>query len=55
MTDAEALFFVNHDEAEFRQFYIGRENSVRANKDIDLAFSGCFSDGLLFFCRAKTS
>ena len=40
--DPETLLFVDDDEAEFWQFHIVRKDAVRADEDIDLAFSGRF-------------
>ena len=49
MADAETLLFVDDDQAELGQLHVGRENAVRADKHVDLAFSCGFDDGFLFF------
>ena len=48
MGDAKALFFINYDEPELREREVVRENPVRTDQDIDIAFlSGRNDVGLL--------
>ncbi len=47
--DAETLFFIDDDQAQLRQLHIVRQNAVRADQNIDLAFLGCFDHCFLFF------
>ncbi len=54
VSDAEPLLFVNDNKTEFRQFHVVRQNAVRADNDIDIAFLGRLDNRLLLLRTAKT-
>jgi hypothetical protein len=52
--NSETLLFIDDDEAEIGQLYIVRKNAVRADQNIDLAFRGCLSNGLLLLYSSES-
>jgi hypothetical protein len=53
VADAEALFFVDYQEAEVLKLQVFGEDRVGAYEDVDLSGLGFFEDDLLFFRGAE--
>ena len=51
--DAEAVLFVDDDEAQVIEAHVAREQAVGADDDVDLAFGKCGERGFLFFLRLE--
>lgn len=54
VADAETLFFVDDDKAEFWEFDVRGQDPMRADQDVDLAACGKFDRPFLLFRGAKT-
>ena len=52
---AEALLFVDYDEAELAEFHVFLENAVSADEDVHLPGGDGFEDFLLLGARAKSA
>ncbi len=53
VADAEALLFVDDEQAEVLELEVLREDAVGADEDVDLACGGLLEDVLLLFCGAE--
>ena len=53
--DAEALLFVDDDEAEIAELDVLREQAVRADDDVDLAVGDLLRDFLLLLSGAEAA
>ena len=53
--DAEALLFVDDDEAEVGEFDVAPEEAVGADEDVDLARGGAREDGLRLGAAAEAA
>lgn len=49
MSDAEALFFVDDEEAQGLEFYVFIEQAVSPDEDVDVPGQGPGQNGFLFF------
>src|SRR5205085_11873221 len=55
VADAEALFFVDDEQAKIVKDHVVREQAMRADEYVDSAGSEIFENGFHFFWRAKTA
>jgi hypothetical protein len=53
VSDAETLFFIDNDEAEFGKLDVVREDPVRADEDINIALFGGSDHGFCSFAERK--
>jgi hypothetical protein len=50
---AEAMFLVDHQQAQPRELHIARQQPMRPDDDVDFAGGGFLDDGFIFLMAAK--
>ena len=55
MANAEALFFVHHQQAEIGELHVFGKQAVRADQDVDLARLNFLQNFFLLFGRAESA